>query len=237
MYRAILLTLGMLFANHLLACESEDIRKQLSQLESQTLLKNAPTFRHAWDDGRIALSWQSLQTQDQRCVAQLTISLPEADLAEANQFMEQNPAKRILLAAQGYVIPEQAKQTSDYFYHVQDGKVLADNEANFALRQLHSNLEYTYQLLAQIRISINAESSNKIAWSEQLKKEEHNQCMTSGNSSPTACECRVKELEKHISPRQRELIEFIRSQPYSVATGSMESYLNLSKKIDSDCKQ
>ena len=221
----------------LFACETADLNQQLSQLESKTLLKNAPTFRHAWDDGAIKLDWSSVRKDNERCVVQMMLSLPEADLQQALQYMEQNPAKRILLAAQGYAVPDQPKQIVEFAYQLESGKVSADNEGNLVLRQLHNNLEYTYQLLAQIRINVSAQTSNTTAWPAELKASEKSSCVASGKSSAAACDCRVAELEKVISPRQKELVDFIRSQPYAMAAGSMDSFVSLSKQIDSRCGQ
>lgn len=224
-------------SSHVFACDTAEIKQQLSQLESQTLLKNAPTFRHAWDDGAIKLDWTSIRQENDRCIAQMNLSLPEADLQQALQYMEQNAAKRILLAAQGYAVPDQTKQSVEFVYQLANGKVMPFNEGNLSLRQLHNNLEYTYQLLAQIRINVSAQTSNTTAWPAELKASEKSSCVASGKSSATACDCRVVELEKVISPRQKELVDFIRSQPYAMAAGSMDSFVSLSKQIDSRCGQ
>lgn len=226
-----------LISNHLMACESDQIRQQVIQLESEILLKNAPTFHHAWQDGAIKLDWVSAQSHGQGCEAQLTLQLPEKDLQEAEQYMQQNPAKRILLAAQGYAMLEQTKQNLAFSYQLDNAKVVPDNGDNFALRQLHNNLEYTYQLLAQIRINVTGQTSNSIPWPNELKSSEQSSCRASGKLSDDACACRVLELEKVLSPRQKELVEFIRSQPYSVAAGAMDSFISLSKQIDSRCSQ
>jgi len=219
------------------ACDSAEIRQQLRQIESEVLLKNAPTFQHAWDAGTIKLDWRDLQTQQDHCVANMLLTLPEADLQEANTFLEQNPAKRILSAAQGYAVPDPATQQVDFIYRLNEGKVQQDNQHNFPLRQLHSNIEYTYQLLAQTRIAVTPTQLNQVAWPETLKANEVKQCLANGKMSQTACECRVAQLEKRISPQQKNLIEFIKQHPYSVATGSMDSYVSLSKQVDESCSQ
>jgi hypothetical protein len=238
MFNRYALLLSLLFSSTWAsACDSTEIRQQLTKIESEVLLKNAPTFKQAWDAGAIKLTWSDSKAQSDHCVAQMSLSLPEVDLQEANAFLEQNPAKRILSAAQGYSVPDPATQQVEFVYHVDNGKVQQDNQRNFALRQLHSNIEYTYQLLAQTRIAVTPTQTNSVAWPDSLKKEEINQCLDNGKISQAACDCRVVELEKRISPQQKVLIDFIRQHPYSVATGAMDSYMSLSKQVDEACKQ
>lgn len=226
-----------LFSTHLLACDTADIRQQLTRIESETLLKNAPTFKHAYQDGAIKLDWLAIQANGSVCQAQLQVTLPAADLAEANDYLQQNPAKRILMAAQGYAVAEQPTQKVDFLFKLDQNNVVADNQDNFALRQLHSNIEYTYQLLAQLRIAVSYASQNNTAWPNALQQAEKSSCISSAKSTASGCDCRVHHLQKHISPRQKELIDYIRQQPYSVAAGAMDGYVQLSKQIDQACMQ
>lgn len=230
-----LMVLLSLLSVHAFACDGEDIRKQLNQAELAVLMKNAPTFQHAWQDGTFKLSWSELKPHAQACQAQLQVTLPEADLAEANQYLQANPAKRILMAAQGYAVAEQAVQQLDFFYQVEQGKVKTLNQDHFALRQLHSNIEYTYQLLAQLRIAVSANSQNTQAWPDSLQQSELTSCQTAAKLTAAGCACRLQALQQHVSPRQKELLDYIRQQPYSVAAGVMDGFVQLSKQIDQGC--
>ncbi len=108
-------------------------------------------------------------------------------------------------------------------------------EDNVELKSLYSNVEYTYQLLAQLRINVEELPKNTIAWSHDQTKNEFLSCMKTKAYSELQCHCRVSKLSDSLSPRKMELINFIQSQPYSVATGAMNSYLQFSKNINESC--
>lgn len=223
------------FSLPVLACE--DVNALLAT-ESARLLENAPTFRHAWEDKTAQLSFSQPKATPEGCVATMQLTLPQADLDEVNADLNGNPAKRILLSAQGYTVPEQAVQQVEYHYQMQDGKAvpLANNQA---LNQLHSSLEYMYQNLAQQRIALKKGVKNTVAWDDTLRQTEKAQCMQKlavavGNLE-FACTCRVDNLSRILSPRQMELVHFIESQPYSAATGALNAYTHTSKEINEDC--
>lgn len=222
-----------------LACNDPAVLQQLQARESQTLLKNAPSFRHGWDDGNIKLRFSQGQASTDGCTASMQLELPQADLDEVNAYLEQHPAKRILLGAQGYAIPEQRVITVDYRYRLDGGSVSAHNEGNKPLSDLHHSIEFMYQLLAQTRAEVNAESSNSAAWPAALRAEELKRCtqtLKSGRESiETACNCRVDKLATRISARQMELVDFLLNQPYSTATGALIGYTEQSKAINHSC--
>jgi hypothetical protein len=206
--------------------------------ESAKLLENAPTFKHAWEDKTAQLSFSDAKSTPDGCVATMQLTLPQQDLDEVNADLNDNPAKRILLAAQGYTIPEKATSRVEYFYQMQDGKAVPTHN-NQALNSLHSSLEYMYQNLAQQRIALKKGVKNTVAWDDAFKQTEHAQCkqkftVAVGNLD-FACTCRVDNLSRILSPRQMELVRFIESQPYSAATGALNAYTHTSKEINEDC--
>src|SRR6478735_5337890 len=85
----------------LLACSDAATLATLQNLESVKFLENAPTFKHAWEDKAIQLEFvnpiANNQPTAQDCVATLQLTLPQQDLDEVNTYLDENPAKRILL--------------------------------------------------------------------------------------------------------------------------------------------
>jgi hypothetical protein len=227
----------VLFCSSLPAMACDDVNA-LYAAESARLLENAPPFRHAWEDKTAQLRFSDIKTTSEGCVATMQLTLPQQDLDEVNADLNSNPAKRILLAAQGYTIPEQAVSQVEYHYQLKDGKAvpLANNQA---LNNLHNSLEYMYQNLAQQRIALKKGVKNTATWDESLKQSEHALCkqqltVAVGNLD-FACTCRVDNLSRILSPRQMELVHFIESQPYSAATGALNAYAHTSKEINEDC--
>lgn len=230
--------LGLSMLNAAYACSDAATLKALNEFESAKLLQNAPTFKHAWDDKNIQLTFSDAKPHDQGCVATMQLTLPKQDLGEVNAYLDENPAKRILLGAQGYTVPDNTINKVDYFYTLSNGRLNSANDGNQALNSLHSNIEFMYQSLAQERIVLKPGISNTVAWSEQDKATEQKRCMAQYKSSAdlaTACNCRADKLSTRLSPRQMELVAFIQSQPYSAATGVLSSYKQASKEINEAC--
>ena len=219
------------------ACSEPSVMDQLNSLETEKLLSNAPTFKHAWQDKAINVLFSDIKTEGDHCIATLEVNLAQKDLDEANQHLDQNPANRILIAAQGYAVPE-AKAFVPVIYQVTNGKVDLINPNTPALKSLHNNIEYTYQLLAQLRIHVDENTTNTIAWSSSeldaaTQACERNNASKSGDSN--FCSCRSNNLSKAISQRQMELVNYIETQPFSVATGSMNGFRKLNEKISETC--
>ena len=233
--KKICLSILLVLANTpLFACNNPEIRQLVQKTEHDKLLGNAPTFRHAWNDQKISVSFSESQTKDDYCTMEMTIKLPNEDIKQVNQYLEANPAKRILLAAQGYGVPNEST-TVEYFYEP-DGSDL--NEKNQALNQLHNNIEFTYQTLAQERAIIPDNASNKMPWSQAMVQTERTNCeaaATKQNQPNNHCTCRVEKLSDMLSERQMELVHFIQSQPFSAATGVLNNFNKISTNVNNVC--
>lgn len=221
------------------ACGDANLIAEIRTIETNKLLENAPTFKHAWDDNAIKLEFSAAQQSGEQCVATMQISLPQQDLDEVNAYLNENPAKRILLGAQGYTIPENAMNKLEYFYQIEANKAKPNNAQNQALNSLHSSLEYMYQTLAQQRIVLKKELKNTIKWPEATIKSEKAICMNTLQAPvldlADACGCRIEALSQVLSPHQLELVNFIQKQPYSAATGVLNSYQSTSNEINQAC--
>lgn len=221
----------LLLAQQAVACDTASLIPAFQAHETKVLLENAPTFKHAWEDKKIAMQLQASPASP--CVIAMQLMIPEQDIKEAKQYLDANPSKRILLAAQGYALPETTQ--NNVTVNLDAKGQLTDN--NLALKQLHSNLEYMYQLLAQIRSEYKPNQSNTVAWSTAQKQALITQCAKQyrADNLENACACRVSAFEKTISPRQMELIDFIQLQPYSKATGALASFVEYDLQTAHSC--
>lgn len=238
----------VLLTNQVIACGENNSLIEIKNLETNLLLNNAPTFKHAWQDKTITLNFNESNSTEINpthnfCQAAMLLSLPQQDLDEVNAYFDKNPAKLILLNAQGYLIPQQIT-TLSYQYHIENNIAIPNNDDNQDLKTLHYGIEYMYQLLAQIKVEIKQDASNTLAWSDEDKKSELDKCATkikfnhvlASNLIESSCNCRVAQLSRIISPQQLELINYIAGQPYSAATGVLTSYQELTQKITDNCK-
>jgi hypothetical protein len=220
-----------------LAC-NDDAIAQLKQIETDKLLSNAPTFKQAWMEGTISIKFTSPKTSDNQCVASLEIKLPQVDIDEAMQHLDQNPAKRILIAAQGYAVPDKTAIEIPYYYQMTKNEVVPVDLKNTELKSLHNNLQYTYQLLAQLRANVDEKSINQTPWSTEEIDAAIQSCRDQASSKSQGnnfCPCRIEQIAKNISAKQMELITYIQTQPFSVATGSLDGFQKLSEKINHEC--
>lgn len=236
--KALALIFTLFAYNTAFACSDASTTSQLTKIETEKLLNNAPTLKHAWQDKAINIKFKDSKIHSTNCIATLEMQLSKNDLDEANQYLDQNPAKRILIAAQGYGVPESTIVEVPFIYKVSEGKVLPSEPNTPELKALHNNLEYTYQLLAQLRIHVDENSTNNIAWSEPELQATKQNCLASksfNSKSAEFCSCRAEKLSKAISPRQMELVNYIETQPFSIATGSMNGFNKLSENITQAC--
>ena len=222
-----------------LACDGPKIDQQLLAHESKTLLENAPTFRYGWEDGAITLHFSEPRSVAEGCSARMHLSLPQKDLDDVNAYLDQNPAKRILLGAQGYAIPENRNIEIDYHYTLQAGMPVVADQNNQPLKDLHHSIEFMYQLLAQIRADVRPDAHNDQPWPAEVKTRASARCAESlkadGTPIDAACDCRVEALQQQIGARQMTLIDYLLEQPYVAATGALSSYFDLSNAINHRC--
>ena len=235
---AIVLSFLVMKYQNALACADSDDMAQLKQIESEKLLSNAPTFKQAWIEKTINIKFTPKRSVDDQCMASFEIQLPQKDIDEATQHLDQNPAKRILLAAQGYAVPDKNSIETPFYYEMTNGKVVPSETKNTELKSLHNNLEYTYQLLAQLRANVDEKSVNLTPWSTEEINAAIQTCRNKQSSKSEAvnfCPCRIEQLSKNISAKQMELINYIETQPFSVATGSLNGFQKLSEKVNHEC--
>jgi len=229
--------ISMLFSTAY-ACEGTKVIEKLQAFETQNLLKNPKAFAHGWQDGEIKLVFEQLASTNDGCTASMKLTIPQRDLDEVNVHLDQNPAKRILLGAQGYSVPSTTTVTVPYKFAVVGEDIVARNESNKALNDLNSSLQFIYQQLTQLRAELANDAKITVSWHETTATKWKNQCLqefASLNESDTACGCKIDKLSGSYTGRQMELIEDLQSHPYSATSAALIRFRELNKQINKSC--
>lgn len=222
------------------ACLNTTQLETLQQNEQNYLLNRIPpAFTHAVNDQLVTL--KVTEKQDEPCTALLTLSLPAAHLDEANAVLDAEPAKKIMLAAQGYAIPsttqiEAAFRVTPANLEIPSGEILQ----TAALGQLRASVEMMYSLITQARANLAENAQNTTPWSTAYQQANAQRCTEkytaqTGQDTVAACACQAKTLAAHVSERQMAYIDYVRSNPYAMATGSSQYFARLESKTKSDC--
>jgi hypothetical protein len=220
-----LLTSLLAAATPALAGPCDAVLQRWQTDENAVLAELAPVFQQGREDGTIQLELRALAD----CATELRLQLPAADLEQTRQYLEQNPAKRILMSAQGYAIPEQTESVV----------TIAANDTHPAeLKALNQGLEFMYQLLTQLRAHIPADQQNQQDWPLAQQQSQLHVCRQAWQAADltSACQCRLAQLSARISPRQMALITYLQQQPYATATGALSSFNTLNQSILHSCQ-
>lgn len=220
------------------ACDSAQAVEALRTIETTKLLQHPLAFSHGWQDGEIRLSVeQGHKNAEGHCTAMLKLEMPQRDLDAVNSHLDQNPAKRILLGAQGYSVPPVPMFDVPFNFTLENGKVIPKNDENRPLDDMHHSLEFMYQLLTQLGAEISAPGNNRQPWPADLQESEHIACQASlaASDAATACSCRTKALEASYNARQMALIGHLQSHPYSTTSKAIVTFSALSSDINKGC--
>ena len=236
--------------SHAQTCLNETELNQLKAAEVAYLnARNVPTMTHALQDDLFKI----LVTQDSdasNCNVTITYLLPETDITQANQVLDTNPGKRIMLAGQGYQLPESKQISASAKIKSSNVKQSEARDSDLAiahddtlqsapLGRNRASVELMYATLAQSRAIVMANALDSQPWSTDLIKQQHDTCKTTYSAEipiAEACDCRTQSLSERISPRQLSYIQYLASDPYSSATGALASYNSLSEQINFSCK-
>jgi len=236
--------------SHAQTCLNETELNQLKVAEIAYLnTRNVPTMTHALQD--VLFKIQVTQGSDaSNCSVTITYLLPETDIAEANKMFDTNPGKRIMLAGQGYQLPESKQISADAkikSFEVKTSETKTteltiqhhDTLQSAPLGRNRASVELMYATLAQSRAVVTPNTLNTQPWPTELIEQQKATCKasyTSESSIVEACNCRVQSLSERINPRQLSYIQYLSSNPYSSATGALASYNSLSEQINFSCK-
>lgn len=234
----IFLSLVFLFP-HSFACELTSEKINIIQTNELRYLQERipPAFKHAVEDNSFKLSTSI--TAD--CHVRMQATLEASALTEANQSLDENPAKRIMLSSQGYALPD--SETVQFDFDVNDNLAPrhADTLQTSALGKARASIEMVYSILTQNRASkITDTQQNNIAWSNAYTDKFLKACIQSQKNyqlSTSTCECKAKAFAGHLNQREMEYSEYIRSNPYAKATGADKGYSSIEQKILLSCKE
>lgn len=221
-----------------LACELNSTQLATIQNNELRYLENRipPAFKHAVEDKLFKLS-TSLTGE---CLVHMQAIIDPSALSEANQTLNENPAKRIMLSSQGYALPE--SEILDYEFKVDASlqAIHADTLQTSALGKARASIEMVYSIVTQNRAAMISENQqNTLPWSTAYNHRFIDQCIRlqkSNQVNSSSCECRANALAKHLNERQMEYSDYIRSNPYAKATGADKGFSALEQKVGLSCQ-
>jgi len=214
-------------------CLSNDQLGQLTQAEVSYLTeKIPPAFKHTLQANQITVTVQAVDGDS--CKANLVVTLPQADIDEANAILEAQPAKKIILSAQGYALPQGTDHQA--FFSVDATKLAiadADILQTAPLGKLRASLELMYAFLTQARAEVTQTQLNDVPWTNEIKQQELASC--GANRSSAVCACMVDQYALKIPANQMEYIQYIRTNPYAVAMGANQVYEEIKQNAEVVC--
>lgn len=216
------------------ACLDNEALKNLKQSETDYLsTKIPPAFKHGLEAGEIQLV-VSANDSSQACEATLAVTVPNDDIKEASAVLDAQPAKKIMLAAQGYSLPTQTTNQANFSVDASTLKVSdEDILQTSALGKLRASLELMYAFITQKRAEIQPNQQNTKPWSAEIKTAVINSCTK--KQSQAQCACVADEYAKIIPAKQMEYIQNINTNPYAVATGANQAFDALKKQVQQTC--
>ena len=219
------------------AClDNQAIAKLTANEKAYLISRKVATMTDAIEDKLLTIQVTPIEDL---CSVEISYQLPAQDIAEANKLLDSNPAKRIMLAGQGYVLPTQSPLLARAGVNLNPLSIQSKDILQSAeLGRNRASVELLYATLAQARAAIDSDSKNTEPWPAGLIQQEKNLCESQyrSDTNPEACSCKTDAISKKISPRQFSYIKYLQNDPYSLATGALASYNNLSEQINFECK-
>jgi len=216
------------------ACPTTQDLSTLSQHEMQYMLQRIPpAFADAVADQQVK-GMMSLEQADD-CRVRWQVSLPAADLAEAQAVLQADPAKQIMLSAQGYQIPESTTVEARFSVDPTSLKPLHQETLQTAeLGKMRASIELMYAMLTQARA--NQQTAGQL-WAEKDLQTVQDSCQQRYQSAEvkTACGCYVQGLAAQYTVRQVMYNQYLASNPYAFASGNGGAYKQLEKSLQKSC--
>lgn len=215
-------------------CLSTSQLTQLAQTETNYLTqKIPPAFKHALQTNQVSITVESVDGE--ACQAKLLVTVPQADMDEANAVLDAQPAKKIMLNAQGYGLPQGTQQEAPFTV---DANTLAIANADILqtapLGKLRASLELMYAFITQKRAEVSEAQKNTQPWPSETKQLVVSSC--SARQSPSVCACMAEQYALTIPSDQMEYIQYIRDNPYALATGANQGFEAIKHKAEAVCK-
>lgn len=220
-------------AGALAGCLSNKQLDQLAQTEVEYLTqKIPPVFKHTLQENQIKVAVQAVEGDE--CKANLLVKLPQADVDEAQAFLDAQPAKKIMLSAQGYALPQGTDHQAIFSVDA-DKLAIADADIlqTAPLGKLRASLELMYSFLTQKRAEVTQSQTNHVPWSNEIRQQEITSC--SAKRTSAVCSCIVDQYALKIPANQMEYIQYIRTNPYALATGVNQAYEEIKQTAEIAC--
>lgn len=220
------------------ACLDNDALQKLSNNEIEYMLgRIPPAFSDAVADKMIEFKMHVAEAST--CKANFEVTLPQSDVKEANLLLDADPAKKIILFSQGYVLPETTKLNAAFTVDpVSLQASHADILQSGELGKLRASIEMMYAMLTQQRANINEKSENTQPWSAEFRQQQLAKCakqFASSQQLAEGCECQISKTSAIASERQMRYVEYVDSNPYAQATGASKNFAAVKSQIQLSC--
>lgn len=223
-----------LAASPLWACLDQQALQTLANQQLKYLVERIPpAFGDAVTDQLIQQHMDVKETST--CQVRWQLTLPAADVAEAQALLQADPAKQIMLAAQGYQIPEQTNVEAEFGVDVATLQPLHQEILQTApLGKLRASVELMYAMLTQARTSV---SGQPLPWTQAELQGVQSSCQQQfhADKSEAACSCYSRGLAEKYSARQVKYNRYLLSNPYALATGNGAAFKQLDKALQTSC--
>lgn len=234
MVRICVFLLGILNVNIAFsACLSDDQLQKITKRETSYLSqKIPPAFKHALEDKLANVAVISVEGDG--CLAKLVLTLPQAEIDEANAVLDAQPAKKIMLSAQGYQLPQSNESEAVFTVDANSLEAApADILQTASFGKLRASVELMYSFITQKRAEVSATQSNSKPWPKALTEQLVNRC--SSKKTAATCGCIADQYALKIPARQMEYILSNEENPYAVATGANQGFEALKESVASVC--
>lgn len=236
MIRIGVLLLAMFNATAVFAgCLSDSQLQQLTEKESRYLSQQIPpAFKHALVDKAVKLDVQAAVGEG--CHAKLVLTLPQADIDEANAVLDAQPAKKIMLGAQGYALPQEVINTATFTVDPASLEIPnVDILQTAPYGKLRASVELMYSFISQKRSNISEAQTNETPWPEALTTQVVSSCDSA--TKAVDCTCVAKQYAMRIPARQMEYILSNEENPYAMGAGANQGFKTIKQKASSVCKR
>lgn len=217
------------------ACIEASALQKLAEGEMSYMLQRIPpAFADAVADGEIKGSMQIQSAET--CQLHWQLTLPAADIEEAQAILQAQPAKQIMLAAQGYEIPA---QTSLGALFLLDEKRMQPQPKEVlqtaSLGKLRASVELMYAMLTQARADVTGSHPVWTASEIQTLNAHCAEQFVAKKDIQQACACRTQEITARFSARQVRYNQYLLSNPYAFASGNGDGFKQLEKRMQQSC--
>jgi len=220
------------------ACLDNNALQKLSNNEIEYMLgRIPPAFSDTVADKKIKFKMQVAEAST--CKVNFEVTLPESDVKEANLVLAADPAKKIILFSQGYVLPETTTLNAAFTVDpVSLQASHADILQSGELGKLRASIEMMYAMLTQQRAKIDEKMQNNQPWSAEFRQQQLAKCTKQFESTQQAaagCECQINKTSEIASERQISYVEYVDSNPYAQATGASKNFAAVKSQIQLGC--